>query len=57
MQKLTYRRLLTGATLLAEQWNSRFKADAPRVGVLLPNVNAFPVVLISVWGAGKVPAS
>ena len=27
-----------------------------RVGVLLPNVNATPVALISLWAAGKVPA-
>ena len=27
-----------------------------RVGVLLPNVNAMPVVTFSLWAAGKVPA-
>jgi acyl-[acyl-carrier-protein]-phospholipid O-acyltransferase/long-chain-fatty-acid--[acyl-carrier-protein] ligase len=27
-----------------------------RVGVLLPNVNAMPVVILSLWAAGKVPA-
>ena len=27
-----------------------------RVGVLLPNVNAMPVVTLSLWAAGKVPA-
>src|ERR1035438_1499950 len=29
---------------------------ALRVGVLLPNVNAMPVVILSLWAAGKVPA-
>ena len=28
----------------------------PRIGVLLPNVNAMPVVLLSLWASGKVPA-
>jgi acyl-[acyl-carrier-protein]-phospholipid O-acyltransferase / long-chain-fatty-acid--[acyl-carrier-protein] ligase len=27
----------------------------PRVGVLLPNVNAVPVTVLSLWAAGKVP--
>jgi acyl-[acyl-carrier-protein]-phospholipid O-acyltransferase/long-chain-fatty-acid--[acyl-carrier-protein] ligase len=27
-----------------------------RVGVLLPNVNAMPVVTLSLWAAGKIPA-
>jgi acyl-[acyl-carrier-protein]-phospholipid O-acyltransferase/long-chain-fatty-acid--[acyl-carrier-protein] ligase len=27
-----------------------------RVGVLLPNLNALPVTLLSLWGANKVPA-
>ena len=27
-----------------------------RIGVLLPNVNAMPVVILSLWAAGKVPA-
>jgi acyl-[acyl-carrier-protein]-phospholipid O-acyltransferase/long-chain-fatty-acid--[acyl-carrier-protein] ligase len=26
-----------------------------RIGVLLPNVNAFPVTIISLWAVGKVP--
>jgi acyl-[acyl-carrier-protein]-phospholipid O-acyltransferase / long-chain-fatty-acid--[acyl-carrier-protein] ligase len=28
----------------------------PRVGVLLPNSNAVPVTLLSLWAADKVPA-
>jgi acyl-[acyl-carrier-protein]-phospholipid O-acyltransferase/long-chain-fatty-acid--[acyl-carrier-protein] ligase len=39
---------------------SRGKASlsglSQRVGVLLPNVNAMPVVILSLWAAGKVPA-
>jgi len=56
MQKLTYRRLLVGAELLAAQWRRRLSATEERIGVLLPNVNALPVVLLSVWAAARVPA-
>jgi len=53
---LNYRRLLVGATLLAEQFSRRIPADQSRVGVLLPNVNAMPVSLLALWSLGKVPA-
>ncbi len=56
LQEVTYRRLLTGGELLADQWRKRFAADEQRVGVLLPNVNAMPVTLLSLWAAGRVPA-
>ncbi len=55
-QTLTYRRLLVGAELLAREWRTLLHGDVPRVGVLLPNVNATPVTLISLWAAGRVPA-
>lgn len=55
-QKLTYRRVLLGAGLLAERWGGLGEGAQSRVGVLLPNVNAFPVTLLSLWAAGKVPA-
>jgi acyl-[acyl-carrier-protein]-phospholipid O-acyltransferase/long-chain-fatty-acid--[acyl-carrier-protein] ligase len=55
-QSLTYRRLLLGADLLAQQWPKHLAPDVQRVGVLLPNVNATPVVLLSLWCTGKVPA-
>jgi acyl-[acyl-carrier-protein]-phospholipid O-acyltransferase/long-chain-fatty-acid--[acyl-carrier-protein] ligase len=55
-QALTYRRLLVGVELLAEQWRKLLRADAPRTGVLLPNVNATPVTLLSLWAAGHTPA-
>ena len=56
LQGLSYRRLLAGADLLAARWRQWPEAGTSRVGVLLPNVNAMPVVLLSLWAAGKVPA-
>jgi acyl-[acyl-carrier-protein]-phospholipid O-acyltransferase/long-chain-fatty-acid--[acyl-carrier-protein] ligase len=56
LQELSYRRLLGGADLLAARWGQWPEAETSRVGVLLPNVNAMPVVLMSLWAAGKVPA-
>lgn len=63
-QSLTYRRIFLGAGLLAQQWRKRFekaeggkrKAESEHVGVLLPNVNAMPVTLLSLWAANKIPA-
>lgn len=55
-QGLTYRRLLVGTDLLARQWKALLHPDVPRVGVLLPNVNATPVTLLSLWAAGRIPA-
>jgi acyl-[acyl-carrier-protein]-phospholipid O-acyltransferase / long-chain-fatty-acid--[acyl-carrier-protein] ligase len=68
MSGVTYRRLVIGAQLLAGQWRQEAggnqNADRPphapnaseRIGVLLPNVNAMPTVLLSLWLAGHVPA-
>jgi acyl-[acyl-carrier-protein]-phospholipid O-acyltransferase/long-chain-fatty-acid--[acyl-carrier-protein] ligase len=50
---LTYRKLLIAADLLAKKMNV---AGAERVGVLLPNVAVTPIVLMSLWCLGKVPA-
>jgi acyl-[acyl-carrier-protein]-phospholipid O-acyltransferase/long-chain-fatty-acid--[acyl-carrier-protein] ligase len=56
-QQLTYRRLMVGVRLLAQQWRHKLGPIADeRVGVLLPNVNATPVTVLSLWMAGKVPA-
>lgn len=56
-QALTYRRLMVGADVLASAWPRRLgPAQGERIGVLLPNVNAQPVTLLSLWAAGKVPA-
>ncbi len=55
-QQLSYRRLFTGAQVLAAEWRERLGDGPGRVGLLLPNVNAMPVTLLSLWGAGKIPA-
>jgi acyl-[acyl-carrier-protein]-phospholipid O-acyltransferase/long-chain-fatty-acid--[acyl-carrier-protein] ligase len=54
-QKITYRRVLLGACLIAQQLR-RCLGSEPRVGLLLPNVNAFPVVTLAIWAAGRIPA-
>lgn len=56
MQALTYRRLLAGADLLGNRLAARLSAGADPVGVLLPNVNAMPLVLLGLWAHGRVPA-
>ncbi len=59
LQMLTYRKLLIGADLLAQQLGKIpgfTPAEAPRIGVLLPNINATPMILLALWRAGKVPA-
>ncbi len=68
LTQLTYRKLFIGAKLmgerLAKECSSTFQCrDATsecratnRIGVLLPNVNATPVVLLALWQHGKVPA-
>lgn len=64
LQALTYRKLLLGADLLAQQLGKSLggkpgepnPASAARIGVLLPNINATPVVLLALWRLGKVPA-
>lgn len=53
-QRLTYRLVLVGARLLAKKWTGLLRGE--RIGVLLPNVNAMPVVTLSLWAAGRVPA-
>ena len=53
---LTYRRLLVGADLMAWQLSNVLSRDEKHIGVLLPNVNATPVVLLSLWSLGKEPA-
>ncbi len=55
-QALTYRRLLIGVDALARPLQTTLSAGQKRVGVLMPNVNALPVLLLSLWRIGKVPA-
>ncbi len=56
-KELTYRRLMVGADLLAAEWRARIGLiPGEHVGVLLPNMNAQPATLLSLWAAHKVPA-
>ncbi len=54
-QKLTYRKLMVGADVLADAMRAAV-SGGERVGVLLPNVNATPAVILALWSLGKVPA-
>lgn len=56
MTELTYHRFLVGADLLGVKLAARLGPGQERVGVLLPNVNAMPVVLLGLWAQGRVPA-
>jgi acyl-[acyl-carrier-protein]-phospholipid O-acyltransferase/long-chain-fatty-acid--[acyl-carrier-protein] ligase len=56
MQKLNFRRLLTAARALARRWGRTLQPDEKRVGVLLPNANALPVTVLSLWVGGRIPA-
>jgi acyl-[acyl-carrier-protein]-phospholipid O-acyltransferase / long-chain-fatty-acid--[acyl-carrier-protein] ligase len=55
-QPLSYARLMIGVRVLAQLWARILSAAGDRVGVLLPNVNAMPVVLLSLWAVRKIPA-
>jgi len=55
-QRLTYRRLLVAANALSGPLGSSLRPGANHVGVLLPNVNAVPVLAMALWRLGKVPA-
>jgi acyl-[acyl-carrier-protein]-phospholipid O-acyltransferase / long-chain-fatty-acid--[acyl-carrier-protein] ligase len=56
-KKLTLRRLLAGAAALAEQWRASLPPDSgERIGVLLPNSNAVPATILSLWSTSRVPA-
>jgi acyl-[acyl-carrier-protein]-phospholipid O-acyltransferase/long-chain-fatty-acid--[acyl-carrier-protein] ligase len=55
LQKLTCRKLMVGADVLAQSLRGPV-ADGERVGLLLPNVNASPVVILALWRLDKVPA-
>ena len=55
-QKLSFQRLCAGAAVFAKLLNPVLRREEPRVGVLLPNVNATPLTLLSLWLLGRVPA-
>jgi len=56
LTKLTSRRMLVGADILANRFALRIDTGQERVGVLLPNANAMPLSLLALWSLGKVPA-
>ncbi len=53
---LTYQKLLVAADLFAQQLGIVLDHKTRRVGVLLPNMNATPVVLLSLWSLGMEAA-
>ncbi|HEX7618165.1 MAG TPA: AMP-binding protein, partial [Verrucomicrobiae bacterium] len=55
LQELTCRKLMVGADVLAQALRGKI-SGGERVGLLLPNVNATPVVILALWSLGKVPA-
>ncbi len=55
LKTLTYRKLMAGADVLAQTLSGSY-SGSERVGLLLPNVNAAPVVILALWQLGKVPA-
>ncbi len=55
LQQLSLFKVMAGAGALAGRLQATL-GPAPRVGVLLPNVNAFPVTLLALWAVGRVPA-
>jgi len=63
LKPLTYRRLMVGTELLAQQFaglGPRFAEGrdpvTSHIGVLLPNVNGMPVTLLALWANDLVPA-
>ncbi len=70
LTELSYRKLLVGVRVLADRLanapgggSRAATADSvaarqspPRIGLLLPNVNAMPVSIMAAWCLGKVPA-
>jgi acyl-[acyl-carrier-protein]-phospholipid O-acyltransferase / long-chain-fatty-acid--[acyl-carrier-protein] ligase len=52
----TFRKLLIGADLMAQQMRGSLPSTSAHVGVLLPNISATPVICLSLWSLGHVPA-
>ena len=55
LQTLTYRQLMVGVDVLAQALCGSV-TEGERVGLLLPNANATPTVILALWSLGKVPA-
>ncbi len=53
---LNGRDLLIRTDLIARRLRGMLLPELSHVGVLLPNVNATPVVILGLWAIGKVPA-
>lgn len=53
---VTFRKLLVGADLMAQQMRPVLPQTTSHVGVLLPNIAATPVMCLSLWSLGHVPA-
>ncbi|HXJ58316.1 MAG TPA: AMP-binding protein [Verrucomicrobiae bacterium] len=51
-----YRRLMVGADLLGQQLLPQLGPERHPVGVLLPNINVTPTVLLGLWFQGRIPA-
>lgn len=54
--QLHYRRVAVASDALASLWPRALGPAPRRVGLLLPNVNALPVTLLSLWSRGHTPA-
>ena len=54
--RLSYRRLILATDLFSQVLKKRLEPTSRRTGVLLPNVNATPIVLMTLWNLGKTPA-
>ncbi len=55
-QSFTYNSLITKSEVLGHHFSQRFKDTNTYIGVLLPNVSAIAVVVMSLYRSGKVPA-
>lgn len=53
---LTYRRLIVATDLFSQVLKKKLDPTSRRTGVLLPNVNATPISLMTLWKLGKTPA-
>ncbi|MCF7709249.1 MAG: AMP-binding protein [Verrucomicrobia bacterium] len=55
-QTLTYRRLLLSVDLMSSAITEYIPAGERHIGVLLPNLSATPITVMSLWALRKVPA-
>src|SRR5207249_3975968 len=56
MKALNYKRLSIACDLFARELKESIDPSSTRVGVLLPNVNAMPIMILSLWQIDKIPA-